>query len=105
MKNSIVKSFPFVATAKVSEAMVFADKTAVKNYLDSKGQFGVGVDTIFRYGYMRLWGIRYEFRPLLTKYIFQRGACFYVGFAMSKKQLRQGLGLSKRDKVYVFPKK
>lgn len=90
MKTYTVKGFPFVPHVDqnnrptIENANDFLKRAYVKFYTNN--------DNLIRYGYYKLRGYRYDFKPFLKKYLYSQYGNWVEVYAPNKTLLRQVIG-------------
>ncbi len=104
---NLVTHCGFNERADLTKARQFETVEQIKEFLKMKfnGGSNFGTDNLLRDGTYREMAIWYDFRPWLKKYLVEyENGSFYAQWAPSKGQLREATYLSRKEKVYNFPK-
>jgi hypothetical protein len=98
MKNLIqtVVGYPFVSHVPqnerptISDAKAFLKKAYVRFYTNN--------DNLIRFGYYKVMGYKYDFKPFLKKYLYKQYGQWNEAFAPNKTLLRSVIG-GRIDKI------
>lgn len=89
MENSVI-GYAFVnhvdtkATPKINDPKEFLKRAYVRFYTNN--------DNLVRFGYYRLMGYQYDFKPYLKKYLYKQYGDWREAYAPNKTLLRQVIG-------------
>jgi hypothetical protein len=61
-------------------------------------RFYTNNDNLYRYGYYKSMGYKYDFKPYLTLYLYKQHGDWHEGYAPNKTLLRQVIG-GRIDKI------